>query len=315
MTATLRPMSLGEILDRAFQIYRSQFLALLAIAAIPVAAKSATALLGFLLNAFLTQTTLSAAVKLNLMRFYPLVVGRFAGSFSHYLLWPLFAILASQILLGDQLQIRSAVCLCASRWRSWLILAFSLWFIGSEFFRELRNSRFLLNAWLSSPFWVTWILTTVAGFVLIAPICLSAPAWSLEKLNVAQAIGRSWDLSQRSYVRMFLAWALFAVVEYGIAFTLGALLFLFLKLIPGNQQVLYGYTYSPFLISLPGYVASTLVAPLFPIALTLIYYDQRIRLEGFDIERLMDAAGMNIPIPAHASEAKIASAPLEETQA
>ena len=30
--------------------------------------------------------------------------------------------------------------------------------------------------------------------------------------------------------------------------------------------------------------------------MTLIYYDQRIRLEGYDIERMMQAAGMNVPL-------------------
>jgi hypothetical protein len=30
----------------------------------------------------------------------------------------------------------------------------------------------------------------------------------------------------------------------------------------------------------------------YPIALTLFYYDQRIRHEGYDIERMMETAGM-----------------------
>ncbi len=38
---------------------------------------------------------------------------------------------------------------------------------------------------------------------------------------------------------------------------------------------------------------SALIAPIFPIAAALFYYDQRIRQEGFDIEMMMDAAGMN----------------------
>ncbi len=38
MTATLRPMSLGEILDRTFQIYRSRFLVFVGIAALPAVA-------------------------------------------------------------------------------------------------------------------------------------------------------------------------------------------------------------------------------------------------------------------------------------
>jgi hypothetical protein len=48
-------------------------------------------------------------------------------------------------------------------------------------------------------------------------------------------------------------------------------------------------------ITIPAFAASILVAPLFPIALTLLYYDQRMRREGFDIEWMMNAAGMHAP--------------------
>ena len=34
---------------------------------------------------------------------------------------------------------------------------------------------------------------------------------------------------------------------------------------------------------------------LCPIAITLFYYDQRIRHEGYDIERMMEEAGMIAP--------------------
>ena len=36
--------------------------------------------------------------------------------------------------------------------------------------------------------------------------------------------------------------------------------------------------------------------PFGAIVLTVLYYDQRIRREGYDIERMMDAAGMNAPM-------------------
>lgn len=35
---------------------------------------------------------------------------------------------------------------------------------------------------------------------------------------------------------------------------------------------------------------------------SLIYYDQRIRLEGYDIERTMGAAGMNAQVILHTPE-------------
>jgi hypothetical protein len=38
------------------------------------------------------------------------------------------------------------------------------------------------------------------------------------------------------------------------------------------------------------------LGPKYPIPLTLFHYDQRIRLEGYDIERMMDFAGLTVPI-------------------
>jgi hypothetical protein len=69
-----------------------------------------------------------------------------------------------------------------------------------------------------------------------------------------------------------------------------------------------------FWITLPGYASTILIGPLFPIALTLIYYDQRIRLEGYDIEWMMAAAGMNSAVGdvVHATVAETVD--LEESQ-
>jgi len=68
---------------------------------------------------------------------------------------------------------------------------------------------------------------------------------------------------------------------------------------------------------LPACLASILTAPLFPIAITLIYYDQRIRLEGFDVEWMMlqagYAPGMNAPIPAKTRQ-EIPSTPVGEAE-
>jgi hypothetical protein len=51
---------------------------------------------------------------------------------------------------------------------------------------------------------------------------------------------------------------------------------------------------------------------LFPIAITLFYYDQRIRHEGYDIERMMDAAGMISPATPSAASGPAVSIAAEE---
>jgi hypothetical protein len=62
------------------------------------------------------------------------------------------------------------------------------------------------------------------------------------------------------------------------------------------------------------------LAPVYPIASTLFYYDQRIRKEGFDVEWMMQSAGMTemASTPAAGAESAApepASVPVEEAGA
>jgi hypothetical protein len=40
------------------------------------------------------------------------------------------------------------------------------------------------------------------------------------------------------------------------------------------------------------FFSNVLIGPIYAIGLTLFYYDQRIRKEGYDIEWMMQAAGL-----------------------
>jgi hypothetical protein len=50
------------------------------------------------------------------------------------------------------------------------------------------------------------------------------------------------------------------------------------------------------------FIIDTLIGPMYAIGLTLFYYDQRIRKEGYDIERMMQAAGLTPPAELPAPE-------------
>ncbi len=45
------------------------------------------------------------------------------------------------------------------------------------------------------------------------------------------------------------------------------------------------------------FLTNTFVQPIYATGFTLFYYDQRVRKEGYDIERMMHAAGMTKPRP------------------
>ena len=48
---------------------------------------------------------------------------------------------------------------------------------------------------------------------------------------------------------------------------------------------------------LVAFFTNTFVGPIYATGLTLFYYDQRVRKEGYDIEWMMQAAGLTPPPP------------------
>lgn len=292
MREALRPMSLGEILDRTFQIYRARFFVFLTVASIPLTARMALAVVGFVLGEVIGQTTLSVALKHQLTAGIDWFTSRIGVSLLVFAIWFVIVFLVAEIVTQEALSIRAAFNNCLARWRGWLLMSGLFWLIGSEIPHQLRTSRFLLTSWLSMPFWMMSIVTTVEGFVLIAPLCLSVPVWALEEMAPMNAIARSWTLSNRAYGRMFMAWLLKEMIAFSFNIMLGGVMFLVFRLLAGSYAGAFSMSRNMLWISLPGYISSILVGPIFPIALTLIYYDQRIRLEGYDIEQMMEAAGM-----------------------
>jgi hypothetical protein len=133
-----------------------------------------------------------------------------------------------------------------------------------------------------------------------------------------KALRRSWTLSREGRWRVALTFFLLFVlgwsVSYGVQSGWHWLVLLIYREWPRSLRVLRA-------IYLPaGYALSVLLGmvlqPLYPIAVTLLYYDQRIRKEGFDIEHMMTAAGMDAaadPTLAHeeSGTGELASVPVE----
>jgi hypothetical protein len=58
-----------------------------------------------------------------------------------------------------------------------------------------------------------------------------------------------------------------------------------------------------------GFFTNSFIGPMYATGLTLFYYDQRVRKEGYDIEWMMQAAGLTAP--AQPAELPQPSAPQE----
>ncbi len=130
-----------------------------------------------------------------------------------------------------------------------------------------------------------------SAFVGIGTL-LAAPALVLEKRGIRGAIRRAWGLSRHAFWRLTgttlvvgaLAWLVFFVVELPLVLV-GGLLTLLVDLTPSADAAL-----TSVLLNVSTLLAAALVVPFVAGATTLLYVDQRMRKEGFDLVLLRAAS-------------------------
>jgi len=315
MITQLRPLSLGEILDRTAQLYRRNFLLFAGIAAIFSGAMLAIQMLHLGVLALLGQTSITADLKWG------------SGAVSvveglAYLLLAGLAIAANNravawVHLGEPATIRGACRSILPRLRRYLwlmtITGFRAWaplaVLYVAFFAIVLSvlpSGFLANPSVAqsaaaqnpaafvtfglgmlilAPF---FILAMVYGTWMSLRYSLAMPACVVEELPAGLALKRSIALSQGSRGRIFVL----GILVYAVRMILGIVL--------GFPFIVFTFMHSghAFPIGLLAlqqvatFITNTLIGPIYATGLTLFYYDQRIRKEGFDIEWMMQAAGL-----------------------
>jgi len=246
----------------------------------------------------------------------------FSGFFG-MLVSPAITNLASGTTLGEENSFYQAVRFLGSRWRTYLwlsalkltcelilaeLLAISA-FAGTMALFEAIGANHMLEPIPAFGVMLFWM---AAGFTLFlwvgALLSLAIPTAALEGVSSLRAMGRSLKLSRDSRLRIAFAWLAVAIASWAITASLLVLdRSVFLLLVRATHSRFIGYTIYPITDRILVIIFGTVVGPIFPIALTLFYYDQRIRHEGFDIERMMDAAGLNPPATPESAAALTAS--------
>ena len=322
MNEQLRPLNLGEILDRTLQLYRARFLVLLGIAALPAGLVLAMAsaiflmVLGFGPGGPAANSPVLAGVLAVLFFLgaafvaLPLLVAALAlcrAALNHA---------AAGACRGEKIDIRSSYRLAWKQgWRygwlsilNWLATAGApVVVLGGLFFalgiatalKAVPNDSLVGLVFLA-------VLLGASVFYVVAQIrlWLAFSACVVEGIDAWQAVKRGYTLSQGTRGRLFVLWILGDVLGRVLTVALAVPLIIAIELVPGaNNPQHQEAAGSAILWVLTGcYVASqALIQPVYAIALMLFYYDQRIRKEGFDIEWLMEQAGM-VAAPAPAVE-------------
>jgi len=325
----LRPRSVGEILDQAFRLYRRHFLTFISIIAVVVvplqlSQQIITVLLlgrftdfetGTITGGFSTNTSpatynemfsyigiltgLSLIISLITALLQSLAQGALTGevanshldkpvSFSDAYrqmfarLGPLVGVIFLQA--GILMLVLLPIILL-------FVISFSV-SIGSALSSNSNSSAGIIGVCLPCFLIIPAIGLLAYIFVRLTVV---TPAVMVEKLGPVEALRRSWDLVKNFWWRTFALALVLAVLSYvvqaGPAFVVQSIVTIFT---PRNfmlQQVVSGVV---------TVLTTVLFVPIQMIAITLYYFDQRVRKEGYDIEAALTQRYTLPPSPAWA---------------
>ncbi len=327
MNEPLHPSNLGEILDRTVQFYRSRFLVFLGISVLPTGVVLVLACGIFF---FLAWWGANGAASVP-----PAVAGVLAVVFFIVLVLAVLPIClavtalataainhaVARAYLGEKTSIRDAYKGVWPRgWRYiglYLLETLFIWVVPSAVWFGLiffaagaavlaRQAGMGDAAAGLLPLVMVLVVAALVGYAIwmLLRLSLAFPACVVEQIGAWAAIKRGSSLSKGTRGRIFLLYLLGTALNWLLTVGVIVPLSIILALLPGASSPQHAQTAAvvmAFTIYGAAFAVQALTKPVYGIALMLFYYDQRIRLEGFDIEWMMLQAGLVAP-PAEQAE-------------
>ncbi len=275
-----RPMDFGELLDRSFDVLwqgRKPLLLLGLVAAVP-----STLMTGVSnqMNVSLMNPAGLPPVDPGILLAGAVVVLLGLALFLFVYPWLQGALVwtASRVFLGEPVRVGDALRAAGKRYPALLgtLLLKGLLFVVAV--------PVLVIGGLVIFFW----LTVPAGLIALAVyLVFPIPAIMLEQEHGGiPAFRRSWDLIGGKFWRLLGLGIVFSLLGWTISFFVSFLVALPFRftLATGNGSSLLAWLSAIF----QG-LAQMVVLPLGAVGVTLAYYDTRMRKEGYDLERMLDA--------------------------
>lgn len=254
MVTVLRPLSTSELLDRTFHLYRNHFVLFVGIAALPQ--------LIVLLLRFVAAGTAAAGGMIT-FSFVSIVAGLasfVAIEISH----------AATVIAVSDLHLDRAASIASS---------YSL--AKGSLGRVIGIS---LAIGIAAG--IGMIFLIVPGVYLYLMWSLAIPVTVLEGGGLNTTTNRSQSLTKGSRGRIFVICLLLIILTIVVSLIIEVPLELLARIF-GNPTLVVSMAHA--LSAIGQFISASLVGPLVTIALTLIYYDQRVRKEGFDLQLMMAA--------------------------
>jgi hypothetical protein len=254
MVTVLRPLSTSELLDRTFHLYKNNFLLFVGITAIPQ-------LVIFLFRVFGAAIAASGQVTGVLVT---IAIATFANLVAIEIAHAAVVIAVSDLHLDRTASIRSSYAAAKSS--------------------MLRV--FGISLAIGIAVGVASVFLLIPGIYLALAWSLAIPVTVLEGGGLTASTTRSKELTKGTRWRIFVTYVLLIVLTILVSVIIDVPMEFLARVIarsnPSGTLALLQLTQG-----FANFLSTSLVGPLVTIALTLIYYDQRVRKEGFDLQLMM----------------------------
>jgi hypothetical protein len=314
MTEPLRPMSTGQVLDHTFALYRNHFLLFVGIATVGPAANIVFQLL-------VVGANVGSPFSVGQRATTPAAIGGLLVSmiFGYLILLAGMAVshaatvkAVAAVHLGRESSVIGAYKALWGRFLSLfgilLLILISMAGAGAAIGLVILAPLFIGIAALGRSAGAGpggAVIAGIVGFVVVLLIfviliwiyvryALAIQACVVENLGPINSLKRSAFLSKGSRWRVVAIYLVFLVLSMILAFGLGAVA-------GGVGTLLHNRIAAAVIIYLAGFIAGSITGPLATIGLSLLYYDERVRKEAFDLQLMMsslDAPGLPASVPA-----------------
>lgn len=259
----LRPLGLGEILDRTFTLYRRNFVLFVGTAAIPHLLSTAFSLVqvnrSFDVVSTPPQNPLAALNTMfsgfNLAYFLSGIV---ISAISYILAQGGVVAAVSATYLGHTITIGQALSRAWGRFST----------VGGA---VVRNAIAVCGATL---------LLIIPGIWLSCRLSITVPCALIEG---NAAFKRPFELTRGFAGRAFMIFLVYYLISIILAAPIGVIVGVMIVTHAGAPN-----TASLVLTAVLGSIVTFLVVPILYIAMSIFYYDLRVRKEGFDIQLMMN---------------------------
>jgi hypothetical protein len=313
MNETLRPSTLGEILDRTAHLYRRNFLLFVGTAALPLVLIFALAIPFIAVFAIRGSKpwghspAIIAAIVLVCLLALLIYLAAYVFSYAG------ITQAAVSVYQGAKPTFSATLAGVKPRFRTYLWFMLLQGILGAIIPSLAALALIAPLVYFMSRPGMDFSARFALGFLLalLAVAAIGAMVWlSLsfamgmaacvaEKKTGWESLLRSWRLSPGARGRIFVTYLLVVAMAVGVGMALAIPLLILVALLPSlgmssaNSSAVF--VVMEIVRLAVDFVSQVVLTPVLIIASVLFYYDQRIRREGYDIEWMMRRAGLSQP--------------------